>query len=279
MTAAEQAQPTLWPEAETITDRYGCGSYTGDRLAAQDPGRYRAIVDALANGMGIRQIARAYKVSHNTVAAVRAREGATIDTLKTSIAGRALLVAEMAVERLGDEIGDIKREALAVVAGILVDKAQLLTGQATSIIGRPEAPQDWESALDSIRQAQGQVIDIDHGTGLSTQDTRTKGAAPTPPAALPEPGQMAWPMASISTPELLAEDLKSLDYRNNDGQFPTFGHGLGHGGHGVTSTAGTHDRHGVTTGPRGGGGSAALVEPIPSIHPSPENFESKETNP
>lgn len=274
MDAADQAQPTLWPEAETITDRYGCGSFTGERLAAQEPERYRAIVDALANGLGIRQIARAFKVSPNTVAAVRAREGKTIDTLKTSIANRALLGAEMAVERLIDEMGDIKREALPVVAGILIDKAQLLTGQATSIFGRPEAPQDWESALDSIRQAKGQTIDTTAtaGTGIIPHDTQTKGA----PAALPEPRPAAWPMGPDCTPQLIAGDSQSLDYPSKDGDSVGFGHAVGHAGHVDTAAAGTHDRHEDTTGPRGGGGSAALDGPVLPIHPASENFETKE---
>ena len=83
---AEQvaAAPPLFSEdvLEALTSAEARGEYTGERLFTQRPDIYRATVELLGQGVGVRQIARTLRVSHNTIAAVRRGEGDTVDTLK-----------------------------------------------------------------------------------------------------------------------------------------------------------------------------------------------------
>jgi hypothetical protein len=272
----ETAQPTLWPDPDTLAmgDKFQAGQFTGERLAAQDPDRYRAICGALANGMSLRSIARAYQVSTNTVAAVREREGLTIETLKQRLADQARLGAGLAIERMIEEIDHFKRESLPIVAGVLIDKSQLLDGQPTQIHGQPEAPADWDAARQAIRQARGRTIDTAQETGLIPQSEQTKGSTPAGTlAALPEPG----PMAGLATRDGVTPDLQSPVSLSTSKDSGAAGHGAGHD---TARPRHAGDRHGTpptneTT--RGGGGSDAASAAATSIGSGAENFDTKET--
>ena len=150
---AEQvaAAPPLFSEEvlDALTSAEARGEYTGERLFTQRPDIYRATVELLGQGVGVRQIARTLRVSHNTIAAVRHREGATVDTLKEQTVQALARFVGAASERLLEEVHTIKLEALPVALGIATEKLLLLTGQATQRVAHvDEAPQvpafaDW----------------------------------------------------------------------------------------------------------------------------------------
>jgi hypothetical protein len=118
------------------------GEFTGERLFSQRPDIYRAVVELLGQGVGVRQIARTLRVSHNTIAAVRHREGATVDTLKEQTIATLARFVGAASERLLEEVQTIKLESLPVALGIAAEKLLLLSGQATQRIAHvDEAPQ------------------------------------------------------------------------------------------------------------------------------------------
>ncbi len=108
------------------------GHFTGERLFQQRPEVYNAVVQALAEGMGIRQIARAFKVSANTVMSVREREKVVIDTDKERTVANLRALARASSERLLDELESIPIDKLAITMGIAVEKLQLLEGNATA---------------------------------------------------------------------------------------------------------------------------------------------------
>ena len=143
---AEQvaAAPPLFSEdvLEALTSAEARGEYTGERLFTQRPDIYRATVELLGQGVGVRQIARTLRVSHNTIAAVRRREGDTVDTLKEATVQALARFVGAASERLLEEVHNIKLEALPVALGIATEKFLLLTGQATQRVAHvDEAPQ------------------------------------------------------------------------------------------------------------------------------------------
>lgn len=162
---AEQvaAAPPLFSEdvLEALTSAEARGEYTGERLFTQRPDIYRATVELLGQGVGVRQIARTLRVSHNTIAAVRRREGDTVDTLKEQTVQALARFVGAASERLLEEVHTIKLEALPVALGIATEKLLLLTGQATQRVAHvDEAPQvpafaDWltERRADAIEIA------------------------------------------------------------------------------------------------------------------------------
>ena len=159
---AEQvaAAPPLFSEEvlEALTSAEARGDYTGERLFTQRPDIYMAVVELLGQGVGVRQIARTLRVSHNTISAVRHREGATVDTLKEQTVQALARFVGAASERLLEEVHTIKLEALPVALGIATEKLLLLTGQATQRVAHvDEAPQvpafaDWltERRADAI---------------------------------------------------------------------------------------------------------------------------------
>jgi len=97
-------------------------------------------VSLLAEGLGVIKIGKLLQVSPNTVMAVRDREGVSVDIEKQEIAAvcrkGARLCTEAIVERLNDPIAreTIAVRDLAVSAGVLIDKSQVLTGGATARI-------------------------------------------------------------------------------------------------------------------------------------------------
>lgn len=154
------AAPPLFSEEvlDALTSAEARGEYTGERLFSQRPDIYRATVELLGQGVGVRQIARTLRVSHNTIAAVRRREGDTVDTLKEQTVQALARFVGAASERLLEEVHTIKLEALPVALGIATEKLLLLTGQATQRVAHvDEAPQvpafaDWltERRADAI---------------------------------------------------------------------------------------------------------------------------------
>lgn len=143
---AEQvaAAPPLFSEEvlDALASAEARGEFTGERLFSQRPDIYRAVVELLGQGVGVRQISRTLRVSHNTIAAVRHREGATVDTLKEQTIATLARFVGAASERLLEEVQTIKLESLPVALGIAAEKLLLLSGQATQRIAHvDEAPQ------------------------------------------------------------------------------------------------------------------------------------------
>lgn len=164
-------QPMLFSPGEIpdvyLHDREAKGEFTGERLHQRNPAKYRAIVNAFAQGMGKLQIARAFQVSHNTVSAVLEREGGPIDTEKRKIAGKMMNVARLGVERLEEEIERMPLQNLPIAVGIMVDKMQLLHGEATQRVEHVQQSEieDWNSFVDSLPRTIDVESEVMQGTG------------------------------------------------------------------------------------------------------------------
>lgn len=179
----DQAQLSLLDVPEEQRERLEAkGEFTGERLHAQDPDRYRAIVGALAEGIGLRAIARAYKVSPNTVRAIRVREAGPIDTDKKEISHRLRQFARMASDRLVEEIDDIPIDKLPLATAIVVDKMQLLDGEATTISGTAGPAFDPER-FNQMVQAIGREVPPE--TGLRAEEKLQYAGLSDPVAGLP----------------------------------------------------------------------------------------------
>lgn len=176
--AKAAAAPSLFlDEVSKGVDRMEkAGEFTAERLMESRPAIYRAIVEGHAQGLGIRQLCRAYSVSHHTVAVVLAREPKAIATLKEGTISTLRTFAKLAADRLLDEVNDIPIQQLAVPLGISIDKAQLLDGGATSRIEHTETGPTHD---DYLKLISGEVIEAElvPATGLRGEDVSIKGAA------------------------------------------------------------------------------------------------------
>jgi hypothetical protein len=100
------------------------GRSTGERI----PGaKYRAVMEAAANGHQIARIARDCHMARRTVLAIIERESALIAQRKQILAEKWLRIANRAADRTEDELDTMPIGQVPAVAGIATDKLIALT--------------------------------------------------------------------------------------------------------------------------------------------------------
>jgi len=179
--AAAVAAPFLFSEAEIGFEKLeAVGEFTGERLLARRPETYRAVVRMLAEGLSGSSIARACQVSRNTVAAVRDREGFTIEQQKKELLTTIRRGSQVAAERVVELIPHIQNaKDAAITLAVLVDKAQLLAGEATSRVERVDATEDkLRDMLASLPVLEGEVVSTGPSSGAPGQKGPDAGALP-----------------------------------------------------------------------------------------------------
>jgi hypothetical protein len=197
--ADEAAAPSLFlvsTEEEGNQEMERRGEFTAERLMESRPTIYKALVDGLGQGLGVRQLCRAYRVSHHTVAAVMARESAAVATLKERTVSVLRTFGRLAADRLLDEVDQIPIQSLPIALGIAVEKAELLSGGATSRIEHAESGPTHE---DYLRIIQGKVIEAEvlPATGFEGEEVAQKEADPVA-AVQAEPAAVAAPGAGLA---------------------------------------------------------------------------------
>ena len=158
---AAASAPFLF-SGEAMQDLEKRGTFTGERLYAQRPETYREIVRLLAEGtISMRQIAAVCAVSTNTVAAVRDREGIPIEALKQQILKSVRLGLQLCAERVVELAPTMSARDAIVGVGVLGEKHQLLSGEATSIVRKEEQVrhEDLNALLDALPAADATVVE------------------------------------------------------------------------------------------------------------------------
>jgi hypothetical protein len=175
MKAAESAAPFLFNFEELSAEKLeGVGEFTGERLLARRPDAYQAIIRMSAEGLSISAQARALGVSRNTVCAVRDREGFSIEQDKKDLLRDVRRAARLSVERAIELVPCIQNaKDAAIVAAVMVDKMQLLSGEATSRVEKVEVSQDkLAEMLASLPVLEAEVLSI---TGPHGSESGQKG--------------------------------------------------------------------------------------------------------
>lgn len=173
--AEESAAPFLFAEAEIGAEKLeATGEFSGERLLARRPEVYRAIVRMSAEGLSMSAMARALGVSRNTVAAVQEREGISIEQHKKELLRNVRTAARLSVERVVELVPSINNaKDAAIVAAVMVDKLQLLSGEATARVERVEVSQDKLSEmLASLPVLEAEVVPV---TGLNGSGSEQRG--------------------------------------------------------------------------------------------------------
>ena len=181
MKAAESAAPFLFNFEELSAEKLeGVGEFTGERLLARRPDAYQAIIRMSAEGLSISAQARALGVSRNTVCAVREREGFSIEQEKKDLLRDVRRAARLSVERAIELVPGIQNaKDAAIVAAVMVDKMQLLSGEATSRVEKVEVSQDKLSEmLASLPVLDAEVLPVtgSHGSGSGQKGLPGVGA-------------------------------------------------------------------------------------------------------
>ncbi len=110
--------------------------FTAQGLYDKRPGDYAKCVQMLAQGSPITRIKKDLKLSHNTIAVVRAREQEVIDASKKVMRGLIGVASQMAVEKMIEklEADEIPNGVLPIATGILIDKHRQYEGEPTQVI-------------------------------------------------------------------------------------------------------------------------------------------------
>jgi hypothetical protein len=177
---AAAAAPFLFNFEELSAEKLeGVGEFTGERLLARRPDAYQAIIRMSAEGLSISAQARALGVSRNTVCAVRDREGFSIEQDKKDLLRDVRRAARLSVERAIELVPGIQSaKDAAIVAAVMIDKMQLLSGEATARVERVEVSQDkLAEMLASLPVLEAEVVPL---TGPSEAATEQKGADALP---------------------------------------------------------------------------------------------------
>jgi len=178
--AAALAAPFLFSEEEIGAERLeATGEFSGERLLTRRPEVYRAICRMSAEGLSMSAMARALGVSRNTVAAVQEREGISIEQHKKELLRNVRTAARLSVERVVELVPSITNaKDAAIVAAVMVDKLQLLSGEATARVERVEVSQDkLAEMLASLPILEAEVLPL---TGPSADAPEQKGTAALP---------------------------------------------------------------------------------------------------
>ena len=191
----ENKQTELSLPAHYLAEAEKKGEYTGERLKERKPEIYRACVSLLAQGATYLSIAKLLKVSVNTVAGVKEREQISIESEKRTLASSFRLASGLAAERAIELMSDEERSKsiplnqLAIASGIFTEKAELLSGGATSRVDWVQpapAVDDFNSYLDGLRAkaVEAEVSTVDLGGSdrpgggenrCLQEETKTKG--------------------------------------------------------------------------------------------------------
>lgn len=174
-------QITELSESDKLAVEYRQGVYSGDQLRKSRPDMYALICELLADGsMSQRQISNVTGHSRNLISAI-SRQSADIEPLKEKIAGRARNLAQICLERAEEivtEGGKVTLRDLAILAGVAIDKSQLLSGEATQrieSIDSTSGADDFEEQFKALRQADVQELP---DMGLAAEEPHTKGTGP-----------------------------------------------------------------------------------------------------
>ena len=123
---------------------------TCDNLRDKDPEKYKAIVEWLTMGRTQQTIATNFKISTTTVRAVARTEEAVISSVKKDIRGELMLLSREALGKYKEALeGDlVDPKNIPVQVAIMLDKALLLEGSATSRVEVVNNDNSIESFLD-----------------------------------------------------------------------------------------------------------------------------------
>jgi hypothetical protein len=137
--------------------------FTRERLFARDREKYELIVSMLSEGLAVRMISRACRVSHNTVENVRRREGRPVAEDRARLLEVVKSASRICAERLEELAPEMGARDAAIAFGILTEKQLLLQGDATQIIVNREeqmSHQDFNALLNSLPRADAKVIEV-----------------------------------------------------------------------------------------------------------------------
>jgi transposase-like protein len=145
--------------------------------------KQEAIARMHAAGVPVTRIASEVGVSYHSVAGLIRNRPDLLDAARDITSKNWRTLAALGTAQLVDRLPEMKDQALSVLAAIATEKAELLSGGATSrveIVSAPSAD-EWMDVVDGV------VIESAPATGITGQTRAPKAHKRTQQAALPAP--------------------------------------------------------------------------------------------
>lgn len=140
------------------------GSYSG-KIIDRDAARVQGILAARSMGLSVRQVCAAYRVGHHTLAELERRHSGKMATLKSRLASRLGVFAELGIDRMLTDVERMDLDRLPVAVAIAIDKLQVLTGEPSVIVGHEgSGARQW--SVDALRDRLAGVIDVTPAPGM-----------------------------------------------------------------------------------------------------------------
>ncbi len=130
--------------------------YSG-KIVESNQARVTAILQARSLGLSVRQVCAAYQVGTHTLAALEERHGAKLATLKTRVARKLGMFAELGLDRMLAEVDSMDPDRLPVAIAIALDKLQVLTGEPSVIVGHEQVNR---FTVDALKDRLDDAIDV-----------------------------------------------------------------------------------------------------------------------
>jgi hypothetical protein len=120
-----------------------------------------AIAALLSQGFSTNRICKELGTSCHTVTAIARNRPELVDQFREVTARNWKVVAALATGELVERIPEMSDNHLGIVAGIATDKAELLSGGATSRVEHTHKPSadEWADMLASLPEADARVIE------------------------------------------------------------------------------------------------------------------------
>jgi transposase-like protein len=139
----------------------------------------QAIAAAHSAGVPVTRICKELGVGYHTVAALIRNRPELLASARDITANNWRTLAALGTAELVDRLPEMKDQALSVLSAIATEKAELLSGGATSrveIIAAP-AVDEWSDVVEGV------VIEsVPVSIGIASQTRAAKGLTPPPPA-------------------------------------------------------------------------------------------------
>jgi hypothetical protein len=160
-----------------------------------------AIAALLSQGFSTNRIAKELSTSHHTITAIARNRPELVEQFREVTGRNWRVVAALATGELVERIPEMSNNHLGIVAGIATDKAELLSGGATSRVEHTHKPSadEWADMLASLPEADCRVIEVaPAGKALPIEAVTVDGSAGLIGNAS-QPGAPTWDILSHSS--------------------------------------------------------------------------------
>lgn len=177
--ADQQLLPAEWTRGFFEESLKKEGISTGELLKEREPEKYDQIVQALKDGVGILKIKKYTGAHPRTIMAIRDANIESIEIAKQQLAKRFRYISHLCAESLAEDLEDdpskIPPQQRSIIMAISFDKAQVIDGAPTSIVGKERdakpSHEDFLRHIDNLRSGKAEAM------GLPSSQSAPKGDA------------------------------------------------------------------------------------------------------